>query len=583
MSLFLLHFSEDCKQPGHCGSLPDPPYDLKGREVNCEKIIKSVLSNKAVEVVAPPGYGKTSVVVETAHRLIEYHGKYVAYVNPRGVTCVEDLGVTIIEALGEVPVDSTIRETLHRIRSLRAKNVVLIIENIDDLLHLEKNLERESDPHGVEYCSRMRGKNTKEDFLNFISEIGKTREICLVLTSTEINDFSVCFPIDIIELQPLSETESSELFKERDMSLDEDTIKKLVDICGGIPLIICTVLSILRIRNPHNLIRRLSTLAPRELLQELSPDYLRRENRIDLCLEVCFHRLSEENQEVLTKLSTFPHRFTHEQFYAVFSQSKTDREKMEMCLNSLKHTSLLRFERESCYFCIHPFIRKFCSVHNQSTHKQAKLTFIRHYSNVVIALSKKFLSRESKCAIDEYRSERDNIKEATAWCQAEHHDLPSKETEYCIDAFIKAAVFLAKVMRKQEFESLFCKLSHHYRHDSKRHSACLTAVGAKIVLSCTCTPRICYRAWYRAKMVLSRANEIQLVETVDDATRAQCLSKLGFILVREGLYTEGFECLDQALTLRHKRWKQSEEDMDKVMIGACQNDIAGLVQAHFLI
>ena len=557
--------------------MPDPPYVLKGREVNCEKIIKSLLSNKAVEVVAPPGYGKTSVVVETAHRLIKYHGKYVAYVNPRGVTCVEDLGVTIIEALGEVPGDNTMRETLHRIRSLRAKNVVLIIENLDSLLHLEGNRERESDPHGVEYCPKMRGKNTKEDFLNFISEIGQIKNICLVLTSTEINDFSECFPIDIIQLQPLSETESSELFKERDMSLDEDTIKKLVDICGGIPLMICALLSIFRIRNTHNLTRRFSTCTPRELLQELSPDYLQPENRFDLCLEVFFHHLREENLEVLTKLSTFPHWFTQEQFYAVFSQPKTDREKLEMCLNSLKHTSLLRFEQENCYFCIHPFIRKFCSVHNPSTHKQAKLTFIRHYSDVVIALSEKFLSRESKCAIDEYRSERDNIKEATAWCEAEHSDLPSKETEYCIDAFIKAAVFLAKVMRKQEFESLFCKLSQYYRHDSKRHSACLTAVGMKIVLSCTCTPHICYRALYRAKMVLSKANEIQLIERVDDATRAQCLSKLGFILVREGLYTKGFEYLNQAVMLRRKRCEQSEEDMDKVMIGACLNDIAGLV------
>ena len=536
-----------------------------------------MLSNKAVEVVAPPGYGKTSVVVETAHRLIEYHGKYVAYVNPRGVTCVEDLGVTIIEALGEVPGDNTIQETLHRIRSLRTKNVVLMIENLDNLLHLEDNRERESDPHGVEYCLKMRGKNTKEDFLNFISEIGKMKNICLVLTSTDINDFGVCFPIDIIQLHPLSETESFELFKERGMSVDEDTIKKLVDICGGIPLIICTVLSILRIRNTHNLTRRLSTCTPRELLQELSPDYLQPENRIDLCLEVFFHHLSEENQEVLTKLSTFPHRFTQEQFYAVFSQSKTDRQKLEMCLNSLEHTSLLRFEQESYYFCIHPFIRKFCSVHNQSTHKQAKSTFIRHYSDVVIGLTKKFLSPESKCAIDEYRSERENIREATGWCEVEHHDLPSEVTDYCIDAFIKAAVFLAKVMRKQEFESLFCKLSHHYRYDSKRHSACLTAVGTKIVLSCTCTPRICYRACYRAKMVLSRANEIQLVETVDDVTRAQCLSKLGFIHVREGLVIKGFEYLNQALTLRRKRWKQSEEDMDKVMIGACLNDRAGLV------
>lgn len=71
-------------EAGHCGSLPDSTY-LVGRDDTCEQIITLLTSNKAAEIVAPPGYGKTSVVVEVAHRMIK-RGKFVAYVKPRGVT-----------------------------------------------------------------------------------------------------------------------------------------------------------------------------------------------------------------------------------------------------------------------------------------------------------------------------------------------------------------------------------------------------------------------------------------------------------------------------------------------------------------
>ena len=573
-------FIENIKQPGHCGTLPDGPYVLKGREDACEQIIMNLISNKAVEIVAPPGYGKTSVVVEAAHRLIDKFGKFVAYVNPRGVTCVEDLASRITEALGEVSGENTIQKTLHRMRSLKPQNVVLIIENLDNLLHLENNQKLESSrPSDEECCAKMRGKYKKDDFLTFIKDIGQTKTIHLALTSTETNDFSVSFPIELIELQPLSDEDSSTLFKERDKSLDDATVEKLVNICGGIPLIICTVLSLLKKRNPHNLARRLSTCTPLELITELSPEHLPFEDRIDQCLQVCFHRLGEENQDVLVMLSTFPHRFTQEQFCTVF-QSLTSLD-LEKCLNSLKHSSLLRFERESCYFCIHPFIRKFCSL--KPKHEEAKTSFIRHYSDLVVALSRTFLSPNSKAAVEQYRNEKENIKEAMAWCEDDRPDLDQNLTEYCIDAFIKAAVFLAKVMRKQEFLSLFCKFSHQCRYDLQRHSACLTVIGIKIVLSCMCTPHICSRAWYRAKGVLSRANEIQTsLKTVDDAIRAQCLSKLGFCLVREGRAEEGFGCIDQALILRRKLYKQSTKDEDEVMLAACHNDLAGLVSSPSL-
>ena len=555
---------------GHCGSLPDEAYDLKGREDVCEQIIKSLVLKKAVEIVAPPGYGKTSVVVKVAHKLISKYGKFIAYVNPRGVTCVEDLASEIIEALDGIPGENTIRQCLHIVRSLKHDNVVLIIENLDDLIHLEKNQKPESSrPAGEEWCAKMLGKNKKDDFLTFIKELGQTGTIHLVLTSTETNDF-VSFPTELIELQPLSDDNSSALLEERDSGLDGDTIKKLVTICGGIPLVICTVLSLLKKRNPQNLTHRLFNCTPLELIKQLSPEHLPIEDRIYQCLKVCFDRLPQENQDVLVMLSTFPHRFTQEQFNAVF-QSFTALD-LEKCIDSLKHCSLLRFERDSCRYCIHPIIRAFCSTEPQ--HKEATSAFIRFHCDRIVSLNERFFSRDSKAVVEEYRTEKENFREATAWCEDEEVDRDLRD--YCIDAFNKASVFLAKVMRKQEFESLFCKLSHQC-HDDLRHSSCLTAIGMKIVLSCMCTPRICSRAWYRAHSVLSRANAIQSgLEKVDEATRAQCLSKLGFCFVREGRDDEGFEYLNQAVSMREKLYKLSNKDEDEVMWAACNNDIAGL-------
>ena len=107
--------------------------------------------------------------------------------------------------------------------------MVLIIENLDNLLHLEKNRDLEPPgPRGEEYCSKcskINVKSKKDDFLTFIKEIGQTEKINLILTSTEANDFSIFFPIELIELQALSEEDSSSLFKERDQSLDETTVK----------------------------------------------------------------------------------------------------------------------------------------------------------------------------------------------------------------------------------------------------------------------------------------------------------------------------------------------------------------------
>ncbi|XP_066021739.1 uncharacterized protein [Pocillopora verrucosa] len=556
---------------GHCGTLPDQ-IDLVGRNETCERIITALSSNKAVEIVAPPGYGKTSVVIEVAHRLIN-RGKFIAYVNPRGVTCVEDLASDIIEALGFVPSEDTIAEAIRRIRALKTKSTVLLIENIDNLLHLEAQVRKDEclrELNSKNYCTKMRGKFTKDEFLSFLKDIGKCPTIHLVLTSREFYNFRLSFPTELIDLEPLKDSDSATLFKKCDDSLEEGSINDLVRVCGGIPLIICTVPSILRRENPERFTQRLTSCSPQTLLKLLSPDFQASEDRIDRCLQICFDRFSKENQKIFVMFSTFPKGFTEEQFDACFkSLIGGDLQTFPICL---KQSSLLNFDKNNCLYSLHPFIRDFFS--SMPEHKEAKSVFLRHYSNLIVSLCKKFLSADKKSAINRYRSEKDNIREAMVLC-GDHPELEQTVREHCVAAFNDAAVFLAKMMRKQEFVSLFCKFAYRCQRDRHLLSACLTNIGVKIVLSCTCRPYICPRALYQAKRFLARAKQIHSELTnVNEAIRAHCLSKLGFCCVREGHFGEGYDYLNEAIALRTKREKKSDETKDKVMLGACFNDIA---------
>ncbi len=550
---------------GHLGSLP-VRTELVGRDDICEQIMSALTSNKAAEIVAPPGYGKTSVVVEVGHRMIE-KGKFVAYVYPRGVTCVEDLAGRIIEALhlGAVPFENTIQESLRRLQTLKTKSVVLIIENIDNLLYIENHIKNEKHLEELDSevnCAKMRGKYKRDDFLTFFKDIGQSSTIHQVLTSRDRIDFA-SFPITLIDLPPLADKDSVILFMRRDQIVDDKLVKELVAICGGIPLLICTVLSILKKENARSYIR------------ELSPGNFADDRRIDQCLEVCFNRLSQENQDVLVMISAFPHTFTQEQFRDVFQSSAVL--DLQMGFDCLKHSSFLRFEKATSHYSLNPFVKKFLLQKPQ--HKETKSVFIRHYSDLTVTLFEQFLSKDSKSAIERYRDEKENIREAMTWCGDSHDpELDQNTREDCIHSFNKSAVFLAKMMRKQEFESLFCNLPYQCRYDMHLYSACLTSIGMIIVLSCTCTPHICPRALYRAKRFLSRANDIQSSLTdFDDAARAQCLSKLGICLVGEGHVDSGYKLINQAITLSRKLIKHSAKDEDKVMLAACHNDLAGSV------
>ena len=108
--------------------------------------------------------------------------------------------------------------------------------------------------------------------------------------------------------------------------------------------------------------------------------------------------------------------------------------------------------------------------------------------------------------------------------------------------------------------------------DKKRFSECLTSLGIKQVFHCSCSEGLCDVAAKRAKEYLVKADRFQSGPdlSISSNSRAQCLSKLGRCLAKEGKFREGKEKIQQAIDIR-----ETQGDEDIVMLAATYNDLAG--------
>ena len=115
---------------------------------------------------------------------------------------------------------------------------MLIIENIDNLLHLEDKVTKDKyhqELKSESCCTEMLGKFTKDNFLTFLKDLGQSPNIQLVLTSRETYDFNVSFPLELIDLESLNDNDSASMFSRCEDGLNNDLIKELVRVCGVFP------------------------------------------------------------------------------------------------------------------------------------------------------------------------------------------------------------------------------------------------------------------------------------------------------------------------------------------------------------
>ena len=586
--------------------LPSKTEPLVGRANDCEELV-SIMADSASQSIllcSPPGFGKTSVVVEAAHTFLS-KGHTVLYINSQGVHSADDLAHEITEALEpeSLPTNKPSKRALGCLRSM-PDDTVLILENFDNMVHPEREkldaffptCEKKSESSAarnilgrtvspLSTASFQTGKesvrsaaDTRDELLKFINEIGqRAPNVKLLITSREEFDF-VSFPFKVINLNPLSFEESVELLRRLDPSLAVSMAEGLAKQCDGIPLTLCIVASLLRNKSAETLIDRLKSSSPCSLVKDLSPENAPADSRIGHNLNVCFERLTWDERMLLVKLAVFPDKFTFDEVQIITKSIPTSQ--LYSNLSSLMRSCFLCRDQRSHYH-LHPTIRMFCRAHTQLSealrkeHDDAREHFLRYCSKNLSRMDGEFFSKKVKSSIENYRKQRQNIKQMLTWCAQDSY-LDQEVRDQIIDAAIEVAVFLAQVMRREEFEDIFTGMAYQYRHDSVRYSQCLTYVGMKIMQSCTCSPSPCATALNRALSFLEEANVQQEARCVEyGPARAQCLSKLGQCRARLGRNEEGLSMINQALSIRGKLC-EDEGVKARVMRAACFDDLSGI-------
>lgn len=99
-----------------------------------------------------------------------------------------------------------------------------------------------------------------------------------------IYDFNVYFLVELIDLEFFNKKDLVFMFEKCDDGLEEDLIKDLVKVCGGIFLVICIVILILKRENFYEVVCWFFIILLSCFVRELDVDFLVNED----CIYNCF-------------------------------------------------------------------------------------------------------------------------------------------------------------------------------------------------------------------------------------------------------------------------------------------------------
>ena len=167
------------------------------------------------------------------------------------------------------------------------------------------------------------------------------------------------------------------------------------------------------------------------------------------------------------------------------------------------------------------------------------------------------------------------------WC--DNGEMTREQIGKCIDVFNGVGELLAKMIGKEKYESVFELVKKEVWRNEKIKRDWVSASppwGSKksstahVRQVCVMKPR------NEPRNIWWKPTEFRAVLNLNinaGNSRAQCLSKLGRCLVKEGQFSEGKEKIQRAIDIRQRH---GEEDI--VMLAATYNDMAGMCHLLFM-
>ena len=357
--------------------LPVSPTPLIGREHELNLIPKQLLEPacRLLTLTGPGGIGKTRLAIEVGRTLEPHFADGVHFISLAGVGMPESILPAVADVLGigfSGPADQMVQFT----NSLHDKESLLIFDNMEHLLD---------------------GRDILGEILQ------KTHHVKILVTSREQLrlQWEWLFEVQGLPLPEENETEpennsAMDLFIQRakqasqTFSLETEDLAAIVRICrlvGGLPLAIELAASWARMLSAREIAQELEKGL--ELLETRKLDVPQRHRSIKTVFDHSWTLLSENERELLMKLSVFQGGFTRDAALKVTGASL-------FLLSSLVDKSLLRLSRNPDRYELHELVRSYATNQLQSSSPNAEetiwLKYATHYADWIHSIEWEFKS-----------------------------------------------------------------------------------------------------------------------------------------------------------------------------------------------
>jgi predicted ATPase/DNA-binding SARP family transcriptional activator len=380
----------------------------RGRERN--DISRLLTHNRMVTLIGAGGIGKTRLALQTAQALLRHYPDGVWFIPFESLADKDLVPLTVASFLGiaesadRAPADALLKE-------LRAKNLLLILDNCEHLLDACAQLAEAL----LKHCPEIRILTTSRDLLRLEGE-----------AAYHVPPLGIPERQETRSVEGIDNSESVQLFAERaalvlsSFEITETNVETLTKICQrleGIPLAIELAAAHVDIFTPNEILQQLNHSF--DLLVSNTRSTLPRHQTMRASIDWGWNLLTDAEQVFMRRLSVFKGGWT------LHAAQAMDLDHVREWTSILVKKSFVvvhqQTEHETRYG-FHEVIRSF--VQEKLIEAGEEKTMRDRHLEYYLALARQFEPAlhglEQEMWLDRLFTERDNIRAALEWAARTH-------------------------------------------------------------------------------------------------------------------------------------------------------------------
>jgi predicted ATPase/transcriptional regulator with XRE-family HTH domain len=501
-------------------NLPAPLTTFIGREKEQSEVIKLISKHRLVTLTGPGGVGKTRLSIKVGEQVLGNYADGVWLVELASLNNPVLIAQTFAALFG-LTAQSTIPITDLLINFLRAKSVLLIVDNCEHLLdacaHLIDTL--------LKSCSHLKILATSRE------PLGITGEAIYLVPSLELPD-----------LQQLIDTfrdfESVQLFEERaqliqfDFSLTLENAASVAQICqllDGIPLAIELAAAKVNMLSIEQIAKQLNESF--NILTGGSRTALPRHQTLRASMNWSSSLLTEAEQTLLRQLSMFAGGWTLEAAQAICGGDVFE------LTNSLVRKSLIVMDQETGReprYHFHETIRQYAreKLLEAGGSEAIRNKHLAYFVKLVEQAEPELYRSNQVFWLNKLDDELDNLRMALEWALA-------TDLKLGLQFIINSGGFWEVRGEIQEVQHWLVQFLEHYNEADSLRARALVIYGNRLATGANLA---------QAQIIANQSLELSRAIS-DKHAEAFSLWGLGAVLALRGDVAQGFPFVEQSLVL----------------------------------